>query len=665
MCGITGAVWTAHQQAVSTETLEKMTDVLRHRGPDDRGIYREDYDDGSGVALGHRRLSIIDLAGGHQPLCNEDETVWITFNGEIYNYRELRDDLQAAGHHFRTNSDTETIVHLYEQYGDSCVDYLRGMFAFAIWDGRRRRLLMARDRLGQKPLVYQQTAERLVFASEIKSFLQIPDVPRTVDPCALDAFLTFGYVPHPHTMFQGIRKLPPAHLAVFEHGRLTIRRYWTPDPTRETNRSVEDLREQIQHELDEAVRLRLRSDVPLGAFLSGGVDSTVIVGLMQRHLQQPAKTYTIGFPVEGYDETRFARMAADHLGTEHHEFQVQPSAINILPLLSWHFDEPFADSSAIPTYYVSQVTREHVKVALTGDGGDELFAGYPRYQTVQQMSRFDRLPNFVRRLAINPLWNLLPVPAQNTSLASKLRFRLDILRQPPERRYYNWVAVFYEMQCRAIYSDEFARQLVASDPTDFVAEPYMASSGRAPGTQAMHADLATYLPCDLLAKVDVTSMAHGLECRSPMLDHHVVELAMAIPFRLLLNGQGAKPLLTSAVPEIVPREIRQREKMGFRIPLDHWFRHDLDRLAREVILGPQSLARGYFRPDALRQMFDEHASGRWNHGNRIWALLCLEQWHRTFVDPADPPDRPCNDLPVVESHGPLKKGKAPVSSDCS
>ena len=660
MCGITGAVWTTRGEPISPHVLDRMTDVLQHRGPDDRGTYRDICDDGSGVVLGHRRLSIIDLEGGHQPLSNEDGTVWVTFNGEIYNYRELRTELQAAGHNFRTDSDTETIVHLYEHYGDNCLDHLRGMFAFAIWDSRRRRLLLARDRLGQKPLVYHQTAERLVFASEIKSILQVPGVPRTVDPRALDEFLTYVYVPHPRTMFQGICKLPPAHLAVYEHGKLAVRRYWTPDPTREMNRSVEDLREQVHHELDEAVRLRLRSDVPLGAFLSGGIDSTVIVGLMQRNLQQPAKTYTIGFPVEGYDETHFARIAADHLGTDHHEFQVQPDSINILPLLSWHFDEPFADSSAIPTYYVSKITREHVKVALTGDGGDELFAGYPRYQTVQRLGWIDRMPGFVRRLAINSLSNLIPATDREASLASRLRFRMDILRQPPERRYYNWVATFHDWRRRALYSEDFARQLATADPAAFVAKPYLASAGRSPGTQAMHADLATYLPCDLLTKVDVTSMAHGLECRSPMLDHRVVELAMAIPFRLMVSGKGTKPLLTAAMSEIVPRTLRQREKMGFRIPLDHWFRRDLAQLARQIILAPQSLARGYFRPDALQQLFEEHASGRWNHGDRLWTLLCLEQWHRTFIDPAESPEGPCNDLPDVESHAPLRKGKVPV-----
>ena len=663
MCGITGAVWTDQSEPISPQVLDRMTDVLEHRGPDDRGTYRDEYDDGSGVALGHRRLSIIDLAGGRQPISNEDGTIWVTFNGEIYNYPELRESLQAAGHTFRTDSDTETIVHLYEQEGDRFVDHLRGMFALAIWDGRRRRLVMARDRLGQKPLVYHHAEGRILFASEIKSLLQVASVPRRVDPIALDEYLTYLYVPQPRTMFQNIFKLPPAHMAIFEEGKLSLQRYWSPDPNYETGNSIETIREQLAHTLDEAVRLRLRSDVPLGAFLSGGIDSTMIVGLMQRNLDQPAKTYTIGFPVEEYDETSFARIAADHLQTEHHEFQVQSAAVNILPELCWHFDEPFADSSAIPTYYVSQVTSQHVKVALTGDGGDELFAGYPRYDTVHQLGKFDRLPSMVRGMVTSRIWDHVPVPDREASFAYRLKKRVDILRQPSSRRYYNWVATLHNGRRLGLYSDEFAQSVAASDPAGIVASAYAASGGRAPGTQAMHADLVTYLPGDLLAKVDITSMTHSLECRSPMLDHHVVELAMSVPYKLMMLGGGVKPLLTSALPGIMPTALLQREKMGFCVPLDHWFRNELTDFAREIVFGPRSLERGYFRPEALEKLFDEHASGRWNHGDRIWALICLEHWHRTFIDPVDSPEGPCNDLPDTELHGPLNQSGVTVSSE--
>ena len=643
MCGITGATWTSGGDALDRGILDRMTDVLKHRGPDGRGTHLEQADDGSGVALGHRRLSIIDLAGGKQPLSNEDGTVWITFNGEIYNYRELRADLEAAGHRFRTDSDTETIVHLYEQFGDKCLDKLRGMFAFAVWDRRRRRLLLARDRLGQKPLVYREEPGRLLFASEIKALLQVPGVPREVDPLAIDEYLTYLYVPHPRTMFRGIHKLPPGHCAVYENGKLSITRYWNPDLNFESSDSQAELRERLAATLDDSVRLRLRSDVPLGAFLSGGIDSTAIVGLMQRHSAQPTKTYTIGFPVADYNESEFALAAAEHLGTDHHESIVEPESIGVLPTLTWHFDEPFGDSSAIPTYYVSQVTRRHVTVALTGDGGDELFAGYPRYRTVAGLGAFDRLPRPIRRLMTGPLRNLLGAGNREDSLARRLRFRLGILREPHDRRYMNWVATFHDQRRHAIYSNDLAAKLESSDPPGFVAEAMGRCSRRAVGQQAMLTDLQTYLPCDLLAKVDITSMAHGLECRSPFLDHEVVELALSIPYRHMVRGRETKPMLTSTFADLIPPSLRTRDKMGFRIPLDHWFRNDLRAYARETLLGQASLSRGYFRRQAVEDLLEEHTSGRWNHGDRIWTLLCLEMWHRTFIDPADPPTAPLED----------------------
>ncbi len=479
-----------------------------------------------------------------------------------------------------------------------------------------------------------------MFASEIKAILQVPGVPREVDPRGIDDYLTFLYVPHPRTMFVGIEKLPPAHYAVYQHGHLSINRYWTPDLNASTSRPIDELREQLEHELDEAVRLRLRSDVPLGAFLSGGIDSTAIVGLMQRHAAQPTKTYTIGFPVSGFDESPFARTAAEHLKTDHHEFQVRPDSVNILPILTWHFDEPFGDSSAIPTYYVSQVTRQHVKVAVTGDGGDELFAGYPRYQTVHRLAAFDRLPGPLRRLIANPLWDLMPCGDREESFARRLQFRMRILRQPSDRRYANWVTTFQRQQRRRLYADAMADRLEGSDPASFIVEAMQRCSRRSPGSRAALTDLQTYLPCDLLAKVDITSMAHGLECRSPFLDHRVVELAASIPYRFKVNGDTVKPMLTSTLPDLIPESLRARPKMGFRIPLDHWFRDDLREFAHDILLAEKSLSRGYFRPAAIRQLLEEHTSGRWNHGDRIWTLLCLELWHHTFIDPAVPPTAP-------------------------
>lgn len=415
MCGIAGAAWIADAAPLSPATLERMISALAHRGPDDSGTFFRA--EGRGAALGFRRLSIIDLSTGHQPLANEDESVWIVFNGEIYNYRELRTDLETRGHRFRTNTDTECIVHLYEELGPDCVNRLRGMFAFAIWDDRQQRLLLARDRAGKKPLIYRLNHGQLTFASELKSLLLVPGAPRRLNRRAIDSYLCYQYVPYPDCILEGYQKLPPAHVAVFENGQLTVRRYWRPPYEPETGSSAsstkpsfsaDQWRQKLRRTLTEAVRLRMRSDVPLGAFLSGGIDSTIITGLMQEQSTRPVHTFSIGFPIKEFDERSYAREAAKHLGTEHHELIVTPNALEILPKLIWHYDEPFADSSAIPTMYLSEMTRQHVTVALSGDGGDELFAGYTRYLAVKLASRFDRLPRPLRRLITSKLWQRLP-----------------------------------------------------------------------------------------------------------------------------------------------------------------------------------------------------------------------------------------------------------------
>ncbi|MGE5192416.1 MAG: asparagine synthase (glutamine-hydrolyzing), partial [Deltaproteobacteria bacterium] len=446
MCGITGAAWVAGGPPLDPVILERMTTALAHRGPDDAGYYHsviaprgagcdlpraanspaERQTPGApGAALGHRRLSIIDLAGGHQPLANEDGTVWIAFNGEIYNYRELQPELERQGHRFRTSSDTETIVHLYEQHGPECVKFLRGMFAFALWDDRQKQLFLARDRLGKKPLVYRLERERLLFASELKALLEVPGVPRELNHAALSEYLTYQYVPHPHSILDGFNKLPPAHWGIYRDGKLQIERYWEPRFAKPQANGGSELtqsqaRQRLRETLTEAVRLRMRSDVPLGAFLSGGIDSTIIAGLMQQLSERPVKTFSIGFPVKAFDERAYARLAAEHLGTEHHEQVIEPSALQILPKLIWHYDEPFADSSAIPMMYLSEMTRRHVTVALSGDGGDELFAGYERYRAVQLAQEFDRLPRFVRKIVAAPVWQKLPASTRQKSRRRRL-----------------------------------------------------------------------------------------------------------------------------------------------------------------------------------------------------------------------------------------------------
>lgn len=634
MCGIAGAVWNEADKSLERPTLQRMIDVLRHRGPDDEGSYLADLhvgNAGTGVALGHRRLSIIDVAGGTQPLSNEDGSVWVIFNGEIYNFHDLRRRLEAAGHQFRTQCDTEVLVHLYEDEGPEMLAQLNGMFALAIWDARRRQLLLARDRLGKKPLVYRHEPGRLLFASELKALLQVPGVPREIDPQALDEYLTYQYVPHPRTIFRGISKLPPGHCALWRDGQFEVRPYWQPDFNAEDELPAEEYARELRKLLTSSVEMRLQSDVPLGAFLSGGIDSTIVVGLMSQLSAAPVRTFSIGFPVAEFDETHYARIAAQRFGTIHEEFQVRPDAMEILPRLVWHFDEPFADSSAVPTWYVSQLTRRHVTVALTGDGGDELFIGYPRYSAVWLAGGFDRLPRIVQRLAAGKYWQRLPSGTRQKSLVRRWKRFVEMLGEPPARRYLEWIAIFGNARRESLYSDSFKNSLPGADPLEFLASALARSSRRDPLTSFSLADLVTYLPCDLMTKVDIASMAHGLECRQPFLDYRVVELAARMPRRLKFrHGQG-KRILREVFGDLLPEPILKRPKMGFGVPLDHWFRHELKDFAREILLDPSTLRRGYFRPETVAELLDQHQQAHSNHGYRLWSLLILELWQRGWV----------------------------------
>ena len=637
MCGITGAVWSDPIKALAPQTLRQMTDALRHRGPDDAGEHvaalqhRPGRDALPGVALGHRRLAIIDLAGGRQPLANEDDSVWVVCNGEIYNYAALRRRLEGAGHRFRTASDTETLVHLYEDHGPAMLDHLVGMFALAIWDGRRGELLLARDRLGKKPLVYRHEAGRLLFASELKALLAVPGVPRELDPQALDEYLTYQYVPHPRSIFRGFCKLPPGHLAVYRDDRLEVRPYWQPDFAREENLRAADYAAQLRATLTAAVRDRLQSEVPLGAFLSGGIDSTIIVGLMRSLGVEPLRTFTIGFAAPEYDETRYARAAADKFQTIHAEFCVEPQAVEVLPRLVWHYDEPLADSSAIPTWHLAELTRRHVTVALSGDGGDELFLGYPRYTAAWLAAGIGRVPG-LRRLAGADFWQRLPASTRRDSLRRRWKRFAAALRLPAPRRYVEWISIFGEAQRAELYSDGFLQSLPDADPAAFVAGALARAAGRAAPTAAALADLVTYLPCDLMAKVDTATMAHGLECRCPMLDHRVVELAARMPQRLKFRWGRGKRVLREAFADLLPPGIQCRGKMGFGVPLDHWFRNELRDFARDVLCDPRTQQRGLFRPAAVARLLDDHQANRADHSHRLWALLFLELWSRQWLD---------------------------------
>lgn len=643
MCGIAGVAWTSDSAPFDQAVLRRMIDAIAHRGPDDAGTYASLPSPGPGAVLGHRRLSIIDIGGGHQPLSNEDGTVWIAFNGEIYNYKELQASLTRRGHTFRTSSDTETIVHLYEQYGPDCVSQLRGMFAFAIWDQNERTLFLARDRLGKKPLVYRHEAQRLMFASELKALLQVPGVPRELDRQAVDDYLTYQYVPHPQSILKGYSKLPPAHWALYQDGKLRVERYWrpaySPPPDRKEFASLNEARSELRETLTTAVKLRMRSDVPLGAFLSGGVDSTIIAGLMQSLSSRPVKTFSIGFPVAAFDERTYAREAAKHLGTEHHEQVVEPSALQILPQLIWHYDEPFADSSAIPTMYLSEMTRREVTVSLSGDGGDELFAGYKRYQAVKLGGWADRLPQFLRNWMASPVWQQLPASVRQNSKRRRLKRLLSAMALEPRQRYLKWVSIFDDERRADLYTPEFRASLGGHDSAEFLLQAYEECPDRDFVTRTTCADVLTYLPCDILTKVDIASMAFALEARSPFLDHEVVDFAARLPIEWKMRGRHGKQILVDTFADLLPKRIQTRAKMGFGVPLDHWFRNELRPLIEDVLLTPASLNRGLFQPAQVRRLVDEHVRGAWDHSYRLWSLLVLELWQRTFLDGAVPSGR--------------------------
>ncbi len=646
MCGIAGAIWTDDSKRITPGSLHAMTDAIRHRGPDEEGSHfesaplRNGEDAQIGVAFGHRRLSIIDLSTGQQPMCNEDESVWIVFNGEIYNYQDFYASLEAKGHRFRSKCDTEVILHLYEEEGPDCIAKLNGMFALALWDRKKQTLLLTRDRLGKKPLYYRHEPGRLLFASELKSVLQAPNVPREIEPRALDEYFVYKYVPHPNTIFKGINKLPPGCLAIYRNDCVEIRPYWTPDLNREEILSAKDYSEQLRSLVTSAVQMRLRSDVPLGAFLSGGIDSTIVVGLMSRLMKEPVRTFTIGFPHQKYDETHYAKIVADAYGTIHETLEVKPDALSILPKLVWHYDEPYADSSAIPTWYVCEMTRRKVTVALSGDGGDELFAGYSRYFPVWASDFFDRLPSFVKKSLAATGEALLPSDGEFESRSRRARRFIGRLRKTPFERYLWAMSNFSEDSRADLYSDEFVESLGDSNPGLFLADAFEKCSRRTPVTAASLADMTTYLPCDIMTKTDIASMAHSLECRQPLLDYRVAELAAKMPQNLKYRWGKGKRILTETFADVIPPQLHNRPKMGFAVPLAEWFRNELKDLTRSVLCDDRAKSRSLFRPQAIEKIIVEHQSKRYDYSAQLWALLVLELWFREWID--GPPATVCS-----------------------
>lgn len=634
MCGICGKIGAG---GVDEPLLKKMASTLVHRGPDDEGVFVKKYSNGLSVGLGHRRLSVIDLTQhARQPMSNEDGTVWIVYNGEIYNFPELRRMLISKGHNFRSRSDTETIIHLYEEHGIDCLHHLRGMFAFAIWDERKRLLFLARDRVGKKPLFYYYDDRSFVFGSEIKAILQDPAIKREPDLIAIHHYLTYQSVPSPWSAFKGIKKLPPAHYLIYKDGEVSVKRYWKLSylPKYQANTEAERtrLKDRLREKLKEAVRIRLISDVPLGAFLSGGIDSSVVVALMSKVADEPVRTFSIGFYEEDYDELRYARAVAERFNTEHTEFKVRPDAVEILPKIVWHYNEPFADPSAIPTYYVSKLAREHVTVVLNGDGGDENFAGYDRYRAGLFARRFDLLPPKIRSLVFGTLSKILPATSNPNGFFWKAKRFSQVLSMSPELRNAHWLCHFNNQMKEGLYTDYFKAETQGNDSFQVIVEKYHHAEAEDFLDKLLATDLALYLPDTLLVKVDIASMAHSLEARSPLLDHELMEFVARLPVDMKLTGNTTKAVLKELFKDILPDVILKRGKMGFLVPLEHWFRGQLKEMVYDLLLDRKFIERGYFRKEFIQNMLDEHVSGQYNWQYQIYNLLMLELWHRQWVD---------------------------------
>jgi asparagine synthase (glutamine-hydrolysing) len=626
MCGIAGYVGPA-----PAELLPVMVRTLGHRGPDDEGIHVE-----AGVGLGMTRLAIIDLTTGRQPMSTADGAAWIVFNGEIYNFRDLRVELEAQGSVFRTRSDTEVILESYRVWGDACVERLRGMFAFALWDRGRGRLLLARDRLGKKPLYYWHRDRLLLFASEPKALLCHAAVGRTVDWEALRHYLAFGYTPAARSIFAELGKLPAGHIAVLADGRLTPTRYWALPPGRPSPAEPVrpgDAGALVRHTLREAVRLRLESDVPLGVFLSGGIDSSAIVASMREVTGRRIATFTVGFgkATPSFDELPYARLVAQRFGTDHHEEVLQPAVLDLLPAIVRHFDEPFADSSAIPTFVVAQATARHLKVVLSGIGGDEAFAGYPRYLGLRLSERWARLPRAIQALVARAVPGLVRESEGSRSWGNWIRRFVAGTAQTMPDRYLDWTRFFSEDDLATLATPA----LHARWRGDVAAAQRAAFAVRTIGDcldGAFRIDLSAYLPDDLLVMADRMSMAHSLEVRAPFCDHRLIEQSLGLTSALKLPGFALKGLLKQAFADVLPRPILRRRKQGFMVPLARWLRTDFRPLVDELLAPDQVSARGLFEPKAVEGLVREHLSRARNHADRLWTLIMLELWMRQYLD---------------------------------
>jgi len=633
MCGICGFVSLNGNESISKNCLSAMNNVMQHRGPDDEGTYFDCPigENSFSVGLGHRRLSIIDLSvQGHQPMSNEDGSVWIVYNGEVYNFIELKDFLIKKGHKFKSHTDTEVIIHLYEEKGKECVNYLRGMFAFAIWDTKKKILFAARDRLGIKPFYYYYDSDKLVFASEVKSILKSGKVQPQVNKEVIDAYLTFGYVPAPQTMFSDIIKLQPGYMLTYEQGKLSVEQYWDINGIEQSqDKGEEYYLEQFRGLLGDCVKMRLISDVPLGVFLSGGIDSSTVVGLMSRMSpEKQVKTFCVGYKDKQSSELEYARIVAKYFNTEHHEFYLEPADFySFIPKLVWHLDEPVVEAAAIPLYFISKLAHEYVTVLLSGEGADELFAGYYIYKKMEMIESYRRLPSWIRKNFSDPL-----LINSIVSDKKKKMFR-HYLNLPLEERYLG-VSVELTPEIKSqLYDPEFSLEYGNLKlPYEYLSPYYRRISHKDALTKMLYIDTKVWLPDDLLIKADKMSMATSVELRVPFLDYKLVEFAMSVPSKYKMHNSTTKYLLKKSVKSLLPKEIIHRKKKGFPVPINAWFKGDFSEKAAAVLMDGKSLKRGIFRSDNIAKLIKTHKQGKEDYSRLLFSLIMLEFWHNIFID---------------------------------
>ena len=628
MCGICGISFSDREKSVPETTVRRMCAAITHRGPDDEGVITR-----GSFGMGMRRLSIIDLVTGRQPISNEDGSVWIVFNGEIYNHQELRRELEKKGHVFQTKTDTEDIVHAYEEYGLDCPTKLNGMFGFAILNLRDQSLFLARDRLGIKPLYYYHDADKFVFGSELKSILQAEDIPREVDLEAFDNFLTFEYIPAPRSIFRNIFKLAPGHSLLLKDGKIKIREYWDVR-FEERAASEEELCEQLRELLQDAVKIRLMSDVPLGAFLSGGIDSSAIVALMSREMSLPVKTFSIGFKESSYNESAYARTIARHFNTEHQEFTIEPDALELTEKLVGHLDEPFGDFSIFPTYLVSKMAREFVTVSLSGDGGDELFAGYDTYIANKMGNAYGRLPGSLRN-GVRRVLERIPPTEKKKGLINRMKRFDEGMRLPADLQHTRWMIFLQAEEKAKLYSPDVRQGLAQFDSFGFIRDYFDRAGTSDELDRQLYVDIKTYLVDDILVKVDRMSMATSLETRVPFLDHRFVEFSATIPSNLKLKGKTTKYLLKKAMRDLLPAEILTRGKEGFSIPIKNWLKVELKELMMDVLSREKIKREGFFNADYVEHLKKEHLDGDENHSHRLWAMMVFGIWHDIYLQTGD------------------------------